>query len=255
MFVLGDLGCRSRERPNYKDLKIIDLAHSELNSNDQHKSSKSIYITVSIFAIPQENLTKLDKLKENLYSVPIKPNNPRAFRANSISAAYGRYQNLQETIELLTKLQAERINNLFLILSDSGSDNIGVSSFSATQNIYYTTDTGTARIAAVKPGQLVLQITAEKTRSTHGICNLDVAPVALPGFSFQLPNPKAIRQSKKVIFDVAAFNTKLGIGDFILLSPKKEPASPVTLNGLLFSRNNLPSKFIAYIILCRGFSG
>ena len=230
-------GCAGpEEEPIWENVKIGDLAPRRGGKPPSVRLIKTINFDLHIFEIPAENIDKLDDTRKTLYTKPLRFNSLHAFGANSFSVCFGQIRMLDEIYNLLLAANGKIITKVSLMLADGQTETIAITRLDGPRTIFFTSTYGSREGASVGPGILALRIKTQKIPGLRGVCNVTVYPVYSPPIiKSAIPQLDARTKLREFPFSAAAFELKMGPGDFVLLGPKEYVSDQTALGGLFFS--------------------
>ncbi len=230
-------GCAGpEEEPIWENVKIGDLAPHRGGKPPSVRLIKTINFDLHIFEIPAENIDKLDDTRKTLYTKPLRFNSLHAFGANSFSVHFGQIRMLDEIYNLLLAANGKIIARVSLMLADGQTESIAITGINSPRTIFFTSTYGSREGANVGPGILALRIKTRKIPDSRGVCNVTVYPVySPPMIKSAIPQLDARTKLREFPFSAAAFELKMGPGDFVLLGPKEYVSDQTALGGLFFS--------------------
>ncbi len=230
-------GCASpEEEPIWENVKIGDLAPRSGGKPQSVRLIKTINFDLHIFEIPAENIDKLDDTRKTLYTKPLRFNSLHAFGANSFSVCFGQIRMLDKIYNLLLAASGKIIAKVSLMLADGQTETIAITGLDGPRTIFFTSTYGSREGANVGPGILALRLKAQTIPGSRGVCDVTAYPVFSPPISRgAIPQLDARTRRREFPFGAAAFELKMGPGDFILLGPKEYISDQTALGGLFFS--------------------
>lgn len=231
-------GCNGseKEEPIWEQVKITDLSPIPKDKYPDGQLLKTINFNVYIFEIPSENLSTLDDVWPMLYGQPLRFNDYDAFGANTFLAGFGQIPMWSRVAELLRSADGIQANITSLLLLDGQSNDIAVAGLGQEQTVFHASKGGSMEGATLGPGQLGLQIKAEKVAGSRGVCRMSAVPVFSPPRRSSIPLLASREKSGEFRFTSAGFSLKMSPGDFVLLGPEKYDSGQVTLGSLFFSK-------------------
>jgi len=235
-FVTGVAGCAADtdKDPIWKDLKIGDLAPATTGKNGGRLNT--INFRVLVFEIPAEKSGALDAVRAVLYAEPVRFRNLQSFTANSFSVAFGQSRMWARVADLLYKADAQRLQNISLMLSEGEINDVPIAGLAAGQSVFHKTGAGSFEAAGAGPGLLALRVKAEKVSGLRGICNLSAAPVFVSALAGTLARRNLVKGSAEFEFTSAEFRLKMAAGDFFIMAPAKQIDNEAALGSYFFSR-------------------
>jgi len=231
------IGCTTpEEEPIWEKIKIGDLAPRRGGKPPAARLIKTINFDLHIFEIPAENIDKLDDTRKNLYTKPLRFNSLHAFGANSFSVHFGQIRMLDEIYNLLLAANGKIIAKVSLMLADGLPESIAITGLDGPRTIFFTSTYGSREGANIGPGILALRLKAQTIPGSRGVCNVTAYPVFSPPIiRGAIPQLDARAKRGEFPFSAAAFELKMGTGDFVLLGPKEYISDQTALGGLFFS--------------------
>jgi len=246
--LLFPAGCNGpQEKPIWEDVKITDLAAVNISKHKNEKL-KNINFMVYFFEIAAENIGKLDDVWPVLYTKPLKFNNYSAFGKNFFSVGYAQISQWDNIRELLMASGGKKVESIKLLVQDGQSIDILIRKLRKQEDIFYVAESETMESKTLGPGKLLLRIKVEKVPEQKGLCNVYVYPMFSPPAGSSIPL-QALKQRKgEFIFNSAAFELKMGPGDFLFLAPKKYIDDNMTLPSFFFAKTQ-PEPVVRTILL------
>lgn len=233
------VGCTlpEKDKPIWEKVKIGDIAPAAGGKRTGVQSLKTINFDANIYEIPAENIGKLKDVWQELYTRTIRFNNYDVFKANSFAARYGQAESWNKVRWALLTTDAQKVVKVSMLLPDGLPTDLAVTGLDRQQNISYISSDGTRERATVGPGIIVLRMKAAKVPAARGVCDFVAYPVFVPppmgSFSQQLTARAKLRE---FYFGCASFGSKMGPGDFLVLTPNRYISDQTELGGLFFSK-------------------
>ncbi len=229
-------GCPGSENePVLEDIKIGDLAPYDNNQPSQPKLLDTINFEIHIFEIPAENVDKLEKIQNQLFIQPLRLTNYPAFTGNSFSVRFGRFEMFNETVARLLDVEANKVVNASLMLTDSQEQTVSIIGLRGPRTILFTGESGKTEGANVPTGVLGLRMKANRIPGTAGVCNLIVTPVFSPLARSSIPTLDNRVKLREFIFTPTAFGSRMNPGDYIMFSPTEYIDDGESLCSMIFS--------------------
>jgi hypothetical protein len=234
--ILWLAGCPAPEEKDlWDEIKISDLTPEYNNSNPQVKHLQTINFDIHIYEVPTDNFRKLDDIRRELDTRPLRYNSRLAFSANSFSAYFGQFQAWNTTVDLLTVAGGERRSRLSLLLPDGQVKDVTIAGFDHPLTIFFTSSNGLKEGARVGPGILAMRIKAGNAPASTKISNITIYPVFLVPVGSAVPELDARMKLREFPFTTAAFGLNMSPGDFIFLAPEEYKDDPSSLGSLFFN--------------------
>ena len=229
-------GCPApEEKTPWDDIKIKDLSPRYSDSNSQEKHLQTINFDLHIYEIPIDNINKLDDIRRELDTRPLRYNSRLAFSANSFSAYFGRLREWNTAIDLLIAAGGERRTRISLLLPDGQFEDVTVAGFDYPLTIFFISSRNSKEGARVEPGMLSMRIKAATSPTPTSISNITVYPVFLAPTNSTIPELDARIKLREFPFTAAAFGLNMNPGDFFFLAPEKYNDDSSSLCSLFFN--------------------
>lgn len=263
--LLWPVGCPApKEKDLWDEIKISDLAPEYNDNNPQEKHLQTINFDLHIYEIPADNISKLNDIRRELDTRPLRYTDLLAFNANSFSVYFGQFQAWNTTVDLLIAAGGERRSRMSLLLPDGQTKDITVAGFDHPLSISFISSRHSKEAVRVEPGMLSMRIKTANAPAPTNIAHITVYPVFLAPTSSTIPELDARIKLREFPFTAAAFGLKMKPGDFIFLAPEEYTNDPFSLSslffnnpkGVLFFNENrlkppeLKSAFRVYMLTC-----
>lgn len=229
-------GCTPPEKePIWKNLKIGDLAPRQ-SGKQISRLVETTNFNLYVFEMPSDNIDKLDNICKTLFTKNLRYQSSHSFGENSFSVHFGQIRMWNEIFTSILAAGAKQINKVSLMLADDLPETISVARIDSPRTIFFTSTYGSKEGANVGPGILALRLKTQKIPGLRGVCNVTAYPVySPPMIQSTIPLLSARTQRREFPFSAAAFELRMGPGDFILLGPKEYVSDQTALGGLFFS--------------------
>ena len=234
-FFLSGCNGPKNDPPIWEKVKISDLAPHEGDKPRPSQKIKTINLDVHVFEVPAENISKLEKIRKNLYIRPLRLRDYGAFHANSFWIRFGHRRKWNEVYKMLQAADGQRITRISLMLPDAWPETFTITGLDRPQSVFYTAINGSKEAAHVGPGILGLRIKAKSIPTSPGECSVTAYPVFTPPVKSTIPELDAQVRRREFPFTVTAFGLNMRPGHFVVLAPTKYTEDLTTLGGLFFS--------------------
>ncbi len=221
--------------PIWEEVKISDLAPYEGDKPRPSQKIKTINLDMHVFEVPVENISKLDKIRKNLYIRPLRLRDYGAFHANSFWIRFGHRRKWDEVYQMLQAANSQRLMRISLMLPDAWPQTFTITGLDHPQSVFYTAINGSKEAAHVGPGVLGLRIKAQSIPTSPGECSVTAYPVFIPPVKSTIPELDAQIKRREFPFTVAAFGLNMRPGHFVVLAPTEYIEDQTSLGGLFFS--------------------
>ncbi len=229
-------GCRSqpKEPPIWEKVKIGDLASTEKPDASSAKRTPTVNLEITLYEIPASNLALLHELWKPLTKKGLRFKNHHAFQSNGYRIARGQFQSLGWIATQLQQANAQKIQNVSLLLNDGQENDLPIKPVPATQRLTFTAMNGSAQTITLNPGILSLRFHVDRNPANPFVTEMAAYPF------LKIPTSEAVKsltrkiKDRQISFMCAAFSTHLTPGDVMVLGPQDYYGDNSTLGGLFF---------------------
>ncbi len=231
------IGCPPPEKePIWKDLKIGDLAPRRDGKPKRSRLVETTNFNLYVFEMPSDNIDKLDDVRKTMFTKNLRYQSSHSFSENSFSVHFGQIRMWEEIFTSILAAGAKQVNKASLMLGDELPETISIARIDSPRTIFFTSTYGSREGVNVGPGILALRLKTQKIPSLRGVCNVTAYPVYSPPMvTSTIPLLNVRTQRREFPFSAAAFELRMGPGDFILLGPKEYVSDQTALGGMFFS--------------------
>lgn len=223
------------EKTPWDDIKIKDLTPSYNDSNSIEKHIQTINFDLHIYEISVDNISKLDDIRRELDTRPLRYNSRLTFSANSFSVYFGQLQKWNTVTDLLITAGGQRKSRITLLLPDGQYKDIPVAGFNKPLTIYFISRRNSKEGVRVEPGMLSMRIRTASASVPTNITNITVYPIFLAPTTSTIPELDARIKLREFPFTAAAFGVNMSPGDFFFLAPEKYTDDQSFLSSLFFN--------------------
>ena len=249
LIVLILSSCAAQQSPPvWEDTKIGDLFPKRITRDPNDRFIKATTFDTYVIELPAKNIAVLDQIWPQLYTKPIRFNNPGAFASNSFVIRFGQILTWSEIRQILLDAEGQKTEKISTLIPDGQTDYIGIEAFYNEQTIFYTSNANSLEAVTIDPGILTLAVKAEKIPASRGLRKITVKPVFKP--LIRLPQPIGLKKSREGTFRSTGFTLNMGPGDFIILGPEKYIEHRKSLGSLFFSLPGKKPMIRIFVIVC-----
>lgn len=243
-----------------KDLEPVD--HSTL--------PLQIRFRIFRFEVPTDRIATLQQGISQLDTTQLSFAQRQAFQANGFLAGFGTNEHMSGLSALLEKIQARRKETRNLLVYDDAGDDISITMLNSKEEVSWKLAGGKVAKDVFSHGRFSWMLKAAPVPDIRGVAQVRMLPVyrmGTDGFITYLA-----RMRSYAPFDFGAFDVRMNLGDFVLLSSSGQPDASgkpaagdqpeaseadteppdLTLNRLLFYPPEKPWAINLYLVLCTG---
>jgi hypothetical protein len=229
-------GCRSqpKEPPIWEKVKIGDLASSEKPDASSTNRAPTVNLEITLHEIPAGNLALLHELWKPLTKKGLRFKNHHSFQSNGYRIARGQIRNFGWIATQLQEANAQKIQNVSLLLSDGKENDVPIRPIPATQKLTFTAMNSSTQTISLTPGVLSLRFHVNRNPANPFVTEMVAYPFLKVPTSEVVETLARKIQARQISFMCAAFTTHLTPGDVIVLGPQDYYGDGSTLGGLFF---------------------
>ena len=168
-------------------------------------------------------------------------------KSNGISILYANRDRWDSFAKTLDDVKAKRVKTITLVVFDSRGDNVKIQDLTDLTELFYL-DSNKQLTGQSISGTLNWRVVVSNDSNVKGLVNLSVSPVIVDE---AMKRQYAARTKKYRTLDFAKFNLKIGVGDFVVISPESLPIEPMSPGRVLFPTTTSQFQYQSYIIYCR----
>ncbi len=227
-------------------ITLRDIAPAQQNAKKKHAPEFTVELLFVFLDLNSDIYSSFQKTRDEQLHTLVDARADIA-KSNGISILYANRDCWESFAKTLDDVKAKRVKTVTLVVFDSRGDNVEIQDLEHSTELFYL-DSNRQLTGQSISGTLNWRVVVSDDSNVNGLVNLAVSPVIVNEAMKRQYSTKAKRYRT---LDFAKFNLKIGVGDFVVISPESLPLEPMSPGQVLFPTTNSSLQCQSYIIYCR----